>query len=208
MYRLSVLHATLAECTLNSARGNCKHNSHWNTRGRRSGAPAATGPGLRPLAPATPTSLGLTPPLPPSSTQLGFGCLQASKERRWAQLCAGANNRVRRRNHSAVPRATWRAGVRKPLGETVLSATLSIFLLRGATPGTMLKKFDKKDEESGERPLKGLGRPDPRGDLWDLPGLPSSGPLSEPDPRPRRGRRLVRRSIHSCSRREHTVCTR
>lgn len=87
-------------------------------------------------------------------------------------------------------RATWRAGVRKPLGEIDLTATLSIFLLRGATAGTMLKKFDKKDEESGEGPLKVLGRPDPRGDSRDLSRLPSSGPLSEQDSRPERGRGL------------------
>lgn len=54
----------------------------------------------------------------------------------------------------------------------------------------MLKKFDKKDEESGEGPLKVLGRPDPRGDSRDLPRLPSSGPLSEQDSRPKRGRGL------------------
>ena len=97
-------------------------------------------------------------PSPSALFHLGFGNLRTGNEkggRSCAQAqtteCAGAV-------HSAVLRATWRAGVRKPQGEAVLTATLSIFLLRGATADTMLKKFDKKDEESGggSNPLQHL----------------------------------------------------
>lgn len=146
-----------ARTSFKFSQGNCKHQE-------RTGAPRWSAFNFRYRAPPPVPSHAhlisvLSPPLPPFPAQPGLsrpGCPR-QKERGGRGRAQAQSTERAGAFHSSVLRATWRAGVRKPLGEGVLTASLSISLLRGASAGTMLKKFDKKDEESGEGSLKAWG---------------------------------------------------
>lgn len=117
-----------------------------------------------------------------------------SQAERWARSCAGAKHRARRRIPQRRAQGYVAGGSTEAAGRSCTYPSLSISLLRGASAGTMLKKFDKKDEESGEGSLKAWGGQI----LAQIPGT-FMGALFRATVRTRagaqKGQGLVRRSL-------------